>query len=281
MRTYLDCIPCFFEQALRAGRMATDDPELLKLLLDKLGRMLGQVSLTSTPPETGRLIYQLVSKVTGDPDPYWQLKRESTERALTLYPVMKQMVAEADDGLLAAIRIAIAGNVIDLGPRANFDIDAALRDVMRPNFTICDYAAFKRYLYDARQILFIGDNAGETVFDRVLIEEMDKPTVYVVRERPVINDATYSDAVAAGLDSVATIVSSGTDAPGTVISTCSPEFRQMLDELDFVIAKGQGNYEALSDYDHPIFFLLMVKCEVIANAIGVTQGDILLEGTNT
>lgn len=281
MKTYLDCIPCFFEQALRAGRMATDDPELHKRLLDELGSMLGDISLASTPPETGRLIYRLVSRVTGNPDPYQQLKRESTERALALYPAMKKMVSDADDGLLAAIRITIAGNVIDLGPRANYDIDATLRDVMERQFAICDYTAFKQYLASSKRVLFIGDNAGETVFDRVLIEEMNKPTVYVVRELAVINDATYDDAVRAGLDSVATIVSSGTDAPGTVLHTCSQEFRQMLDKSDFVIAKGQGNYEALSDYDHPIFYLLIAKCRMIAADIGVSPGDIILEGICT
>ncbi|MEJ2703619.1 MAG: ARMT1-like domain-containing protein [Sedimentisphaerales bacterium] len=280
MKTYLDCIPCFFEQALRAGRMATDDVELLKRLLDELGRMLGEVSLASTPPETGRLIYQLVGRVTGNHDPFQQLKRESTERALALYPVMKKTIEEADDGLLTAIRIAIAGNVIDLGPSATFDIEAELQDVMKREFAIRDYMAFKRHLADSEQVLFIGDNAGETVFDRLLIEHMNKPTVYVVRERPIINDATYDDAVRAGLESVATIMSSGTDAPGTVISTCSPEFRKILDQSDFVVAKGQGNYEALSNYPRPIFFLLKAKCRIIADAIGVSQGDIILEGIN-
>jgi len=281
MKTYLDCIPCFFDQALRAGRMATDDPVLHKRLLDELGRMLGDLSLASTPPETGRLIYQMVSRVTGNADPYRQLKRESTEQALTLYPAMKKTVEQADDGLLTAIRIAIAGNVIDPGANATFDIEEALQDVMEQKFAVCDYQAFKRYLADSGRVLFIGDNAGETVFDRLLIEQMNIPAVYVVRERPVINDATYDDAVKAGLDTVATIISSGTDAPGTVIPTCSREFRQILDQSDFVVAKGQGNYEGLSDYPHPIFFLLKAKCEIIAEAIGVTKGDIILKGMNT
>jgi uncharacterized protein with ATP-grasp and redox domains len=281
MKTYLDCIPCFFEQALRAGRMVTDDEMVLKRLFDELGQMLGNISLESTPPETGRLIYRMVSRVTGIPDPYEELKSESTARALELYPVMKKLIEEADDSLLTAIRVAIAGNVMDMGPNATFDIDTALKDILTREFAICDYPAFKKYLADSERVLYIGDNAGETVFDRLLIEQMNKPAVYVVRDRPVINDATYDDAIRAGLENVATIVSSGTDAPGTVIPSCSPEFKRMLDESDFVIAKGQGNYESLSNYPRPIFFLLKAKCRVIADDIGVTAGDIVLEGINT
>ena len=281
MKAYLDCIPCFFTQALRAGRMATDDEQTLKHLLDELGTMLSNVSLESTPPETGRLIYRMVREITGNPDPFRELKRESTQQTLALYPSLKRTIDESNDSLLTAIRIAIAGNVIDFGVSGSFDIDAAVNDALEKDFAICDYSAFKSNLAKSEQILYIGDNAGETVFDRLLIEQMNKPVTYVVRETPVINDATAEDAVQAGLDQVATIVSSGTDAPGTILSTCSPEFRQMLDRSEFIIAKGQGNYEGLSDESHLIFFLLMVKCQIIADDIGVTKGDIVLKGINT
>jgi len=280
MKSYLDCIPCFFTQALRAGRIATDDEQLLKRILDELGAMLSQVSLESTPPETGRLIYRMVREITGNADPFRELKRESTQQALALYPSLKRTIEESNDNLLTAIRIAIAGNVIDFGASATFDIDTAIDEALEKDFAICDYDTFKRRLEKSNSVLYIGDNAGETVFDRLLIEQMNKPVVYVVRETPVINDATAEDAVQAGLDQVATIVSSGTDAPGTILSTCSPEFRQMLDRSEFVIAKGQGNYEGLSDENRSIFFLLKIKCQIIADDIGVTNGDIVLKGIN-
>ncbi|HOP08349.1 MAG TPA: ARMT1-like domain-containing protein [candidate division Zixibacteria bacterium] len=280
MKTYLDCIPCFFEQALRAGRVATDDERVLKHLLDELGRLLKDISLDSTPPETGRLVYQLVNRITGNPDPFKGLKRESTVKALSLYPQMKQVIEQADDRLLTAIRIAIAGNIIDFGPSGTFDIEATLDDALTRNFAVCDYEIFKRDLATAGQILYIGDNAGETVFDRLLIEQLDKPTLFVVREQPILNDATREDALEAGIDKVATIVSSGADAPGAVLNTCSPEFRKMLEEAEFIIAKGQGNYEALSNYHRPIFFLLKAKCKLIADDLGVSIGDIILKGIN-
>jgi uncharacterized protein with ATP-grasp and redox domains len=281
MKSYLDCIPCFFEQALRASRIATDDEQLQKRVLDELGAMLKHISLESTPPETGRLIYRMVKEITGNPDPFRESKRESTQHALALYPSMKRTIEESDDSLLTAIRIAIAGNVIDLGVSGSFDVDAAVREALEKDFAICDYSAFERCLTKSGQILYIGDNAGETVFDRLLIEQMNKPVTYIVRETPVINDATAEDAVQAGLDKIATIVSSGTDAPGTIPETCSPEFREMLDSAEFVLAKGQGNYEGLSEENRSIFFLLKAKCRIIANDLGVTVGDIVLKGTNT
>ena len=131
-----------------------------------------------------------------------------------------------------------------------------------------------------RDRLYIGDNAGESVFDRILIERLNKPVTYIVREIPIINDVTYKDALQAGIDKVATIFSSGTRAPGTFLKKCSREFIEMFNSAKFIISKGQGNYEGLSNEKHRIFFLLKAKCYVIANDIGVSEGDIVLKGIN-
>jgi uncharacterized protein with ATP-grasp and redox domains len=280
MRTYLDCIPCFFNQALRAGRIATGDETKLKMLLDEIGTMLSDIPLESTPPETGMRIYEKVREITGVFDPYKELKRESTEKALTLYPTLKSKIEKSNDKLLTAIRIAIAGNVIDFGVNRNFDIEEEIDMVLKQDFAIFDYDKFKHYSDKTNEILYIGDNAGESVFDRILIEEMKKPTIYVVRAMPVINDVTYEDAVQAGIDKVASILSSGTSAPGTVFETCNAEFKEIYKKSEFVISKGQGNYEGLSDESHPVFFLLKAKCRVIADDIGVNEGDIVLKGMN-
>ena len=170
--------------------------------------------------------------------------------------------------------------MIDFGANATFDLDTAIKESLEMDFSIFDYTAFRSFLVKSKHILYIGDNAGETVFDRILIEQMNKPVIYVVRGAPVINDATFDDAVEAGIDKVATIISSGTDAPGTILSTCNSKFKQILNQSEFVIAKGQGNYEALSNENRPIFFLLKVKCRIIADDIGVAKGDILLRGIN-
>ena len=280
MRTYLDCIPCFFNQALRAGRIATNDENKLKNLLDEIGLMLRLIPLENTPPETGMLIYEKVREITGEIDPYKKIKRESTEKALALYSSLKNEVEKSNDSLLTATRIAIAGNVIDFGVNMDFDIEEEIDEVLKKDFAIFDYYKFRDYLDNTDEILYIGDNAGESVFDRILIEEMKKPVIYVVREIPVINDVTYEDALQAGIDKVASILSSGTSAPGIVLNTCSAEFKAVYKNSKFVISKGQGNYEGLSDEKHPIFFLLKAKCWVIANDIGVNEGDIVLKGIN-
>lgn len=280
MRTYADCLPCFLDQALRAGRIATDDEKKIKRLLDEVGTMLRDIPLESTPPETGRLIYEKVREITGQLDPYKQIKSESTKKALTLYPSLKKIVEKSSDTLLTAVRIAIAGNVIDFGVNRDFDIEEEIDEALKQKFAILDYDKFRNRLDETTDILYIADNAGECVFDRILIEEMRKQVTYVVRDVPVINDATYEDAIQAGIDKVATLLSSGTNAPGTILSTCNAEFKKVYNKSKFIISKGQGNYEALSNERRPIFFLLKVKCHVIANDIGVNEGDIILKGIN-
>ncbi len=281
MKTYLDCFPCFVGQALRAGRIATNDEKKIKKLLDEIGMMLKDIPLENTPPETGLLIYKKVREITGVFDPYKEIKRESTEKALSLYDSLKKKIAKSDDRLFTAIRFAIAGNVIDFGVNKKFDIEKEIDEVLTKDFAICDYDKFKEYLDKTDEILYIGDNAGETVFDRILIEEMGKRVIYIVRDVPVINDAIYEDAIQAGIDKVASILSSGTSAPGTILKTCNEEFKRIYDNANFIISKGQGNYEGLSNEKGNIFFLLKAKCHIIANDIGVNEGDIILAMKNT
>jgi len=280
MKTYFDCFPCFLNQALRAARIATDDEKKIKNVIDEVGVMLRDIPLESTPPETGRLIYQKVGEITGNGDPYREIKSETTKKALSFYSDLKRQVEKSDNRLLTAIRIAIAGNIIDYGANWGFDINVEVAEVLEKDFAISDHGSFKDSLDGAHEILYIGDNAGECVFDRILIEEMKKPVIYVVRDVPIINDATYEDAVQAGIDKVATILSSGTDAPGTILKTCSVEFKNVYEKSKFIISKGQGNYEALSNERRPIFFLLKAKCHVIADDLGISKGDIVLKGIN-
>lgn len=278
MKTYLDCFPCFLNQALRAAKMATDNPVQIKAVLDAVSLMLPQISLDSTPPEIGRLIYQKVHEITHNPDPYQKVKNQSTQEALSLYPYMKKLVEQSTDPLLAAIRMAIAGNVIDFGPNRKFDLKEEIDETLYGEFVVCHYEAFKTLLNRCSSVLYLADNAGECVFDRVLLETINKPATYVVRDKPVINDATLADARAAGIENVVRLMSSGTDAPGTLLNTCSDEFLHLYENAEMIISKGQGNYEVLSGENKPIFFLLKVKCPVIAEHLDMKVGDIVCKG---
>ncbi|MCD4796067.1 MAG: ARMT1-like domain-containing protein, partial [Candidatus Cloacimonetes bacterium] len=264
MKTYLDCLPCFMNQALRAGRIATKDEHKIKQLLDEVGTLIQEIPMENTPPETGALIYKKVSEITGNYDPYKKIKTKNIEHALHLYPNLKQKVKESEDSLLTAIRLAVAGNVIDLGIDKEFDIVKDVEIILHQEFSVFDYELFKRELNKAKEILYIGDNSGEAVFDKILIEELGKPVTFVVREIPVINDVTFKEAKQIGIDKIAKVISSGTTAPGTILKNCNDDFLEKFKDADMIISKGQGNYEGLSGIDRSIFFLLKAKCPVIA-----------------
>jgi hypothetical protein len=210
-------------------------------------------------------------------DPFRDLKEESIRKALSLYPELTEMVKASKDPLRTAVMLAIIGNVIDFGANPEFRLEREIERGLAQKPAIDHYEDLRNHMDHAREILYMGDNAGETVFDRVLIETMGKPVTFVVRESPIINDAVKEDAVKSGLDEVATIISSGCDAPGTVLSRCSAAFVDRFERADLVISKGQGNYETLSREKGPIFHLLKAKCPVIAQDLGVKVGDTVIK----
>lgn len=280
MKTYLDCYPCFFSQTLKTSRMITSDERKVREILTEISLFLPNISFDATPPEIGREVYRIIAEMTGVYDPYKEIKERCTRQALSLYPELKKRVHSSKDRLMSAVRVAIAGNVIDFGANADFDLKSDVKTILSQDFAINNFREFCEAIDKAKKILYLADNAGETVFDRLLIEELPKPVIYVVREKPVINDAVREDAIAARIDEKAEIMSSGTDAPGTILNLCSEEFLKVYRSADLVISKGQGNYEGLSEEDKPIFFLLKAKCQVIARDIGVEYGDIILMKTN-
>ena len=277
MKTYLDCISCFFRQGLEAARMVTQDEVKQKKVLNEIAKVVPQFPLDSTPPEMGRIIHKIVRQFANSNDPYKKLKDKYNRIALELYPELKKKVREADDSLLIAIKIAIIGNIIDFGVPGKFDIEKELRNAFQQDFAMLNYSEFKKALRKTNEVLYIADNAGEVVFDRVLIEELNKKVIYVTRGKRIINDATVDDALFCEIDKVAKVISSGSDAPGTVLSYCSDEFLNYYNRAKLIIAKGQGNYETLSEEKKSIFFLLKAKCPVIARDLGCKTGDMILK----
>ncbi len=277
MRASPDCYPCFLIQALKTSRMATSDEKKIRSIMNEVSAAITQFPSAASPPEISRKVYGIISRKTGINDPYRKIKQRCTKQALSLLPEMKMLIAASRDRLLTAIKLSIAGNVIDFGANADFDLKKDIDKILYQEFAINHYRQFRRALDKACRILYVADNAGETVFDRLLIEELRKPVVYAVREKPVINDALREDALNAGIDEVAEIISSGSDAPGTIFKFCSKEFQRIFRSADLVISKGQGNYETLSGERRPIFFLLKAKCRVIARELGIEEGGIVLK----
>jgi len=191
---------------------------------------------------------------------------------------------------LAAVKLSIIGNIIDYGAKNSLNVVEEIDHLFQGNFTINNennsttfkYNQFKESLNKVNNIIYLADNAGEVVFDRLLIEELveelGEQVIYVVRGKPIINDALIEDALFCGINEITKIISSGSDAPGTLLEYCSPEFIRLYQKAELIISKGQGNYEALSEEDRPIFFLFRAKCPVIAEDVGCKVGDIVLVG---
>jgi damage-control phosphatase, subfamily I len=276
MRAAAECYPCFLNQAIKTARLAMDEPKRLKALLDEISVYLTSCPFTVPPPVLSEDVYGIISRRIGIADPYRELKRRCVRQALRLYPGLKNRIARSVDPLRTAVRAAIAGNVIDFGVEGKFDVSKDIPALIGQPLSIDHYRDFRRCLAGARRVLFLGDNAGETVFDRILIETLDRPVDYAVRSAPIINDALAEDAAASGLEPAASIVESGCRTPGLVLSRATPGFRRMFRAADMIISKGQGNYESLSETARPIFFLLKVKCEVVARRTGAALGSQVL-----
>jgi damage-control phosphatase, subfamily I len=277
VKTYLDCYPCFLRQALEGARIGKADEQQQRLVLNRALETLRRIEPWRTPPEIADRIHWIVRRTVGNSDPYRAAKETSTGHALALYPRLKTLVAEASDPLDVAVRLSIAGNIIDLGPNLKYDLWETVERTLIQPFAVDDRPAFRDALDKAERVLYLADNAGETVFDRVLIETLHAPVSYAVKGGPILNDATLEDALAAGVGSAAKIISTGSDAPGTILRSCSQEFRQLYEEADLVIAKGQANYETLSADGARTFFLLQAKCSILARDAGVPVGSIVLK----
>ena len=280
MRIFLDCIPCFVRQALDSARLVTDDEQIHEKVVREVLRLAADLDMSQSPPVIGQRIHRLIRKLICNNDPYHELKERFNRLALRMCAELEERVRTSEDALETAVRLAIAGNIIDLGVKTSIkesDVEKIIRDCLTADFDSRQVEEFRNAVSRAEKILYLADNAGEIVFDRLLIEQLpaEKVTV-VVKGSPVINDATMEDAEFAGLTKLVEVIDNGSDAPGTILETCSQIFRNRFAEADLVIAKGQGNYETLSDADKNIFFILKAKCPVIARDLGCEVGEMIL-----
>ncbi len=279
MQTYHECIPCFLKQALNAAKLATKDTAVHERVLRRVLRDTAGMPFNQPPPVMGRQIHRIIREATGLTDPYAAVKKQYNEFALSLYPRVKELVKQSENPLETAIRLSIAGNVIDFGASESInegEVSAVLKQSLTQELA-GDVRAFQQSIEKARDILILGDNTGEIVFDRLLIETLPRDNIrYVVRGGPVINDATRADAELTGMTEVVDVMDNGCDAPGTLLDQCSETFRRAFAEADVVVAKGQGNFESLSDAPRPIFFIFKVKCPVVAAHTGTPVGSMII-----
>jgi uncharacterized protein with ATP-grasp and redox domains len=275
MNLELDCIPCFVRNALAAARFATRDTEVHEQIMREALQIAAARGSTQSAPAMSQCVHRKLRELTGITDAYQDAKQRFNALAMELLPELQAKVSQAEDPFASAVRLAIAGNVIDLGVNdclEEVDIRHSLQDVLTEPF--CgDLPFFRTTLSTAGQILYLADNTGEIVFDRLLVEQLPAGHVTVaVRGGPVLNDATLVDAQAAGLDRIAEVIDNGSDAPGTILNDCSKAFQDSFKRADVIIAKGQGNFETLRETSANIFFLLKIKCPVVAIQTGLKIG---------
>ncbi|MFO7769633.1 MAG: ARMT1-like domain-containing protein [bacterium] len=273
----LDCIPCIVEgytRLLKAGMLPEEVREPgMRRLLDYLAR----VDYRQSPPVLGRELHRMIREDLDDPDPYRHIKAKANRMMLDRYPELQDLVEASDDPFDTAMRLAVAGNAIDFAPRHQLDVMETIDRVLGTPLAIDHSEQLREELASAATLLYVGDNAGEIVLDRLFLQQIAPPERYfAVRGGPVINDAILEDARTVGMEGTAGVITTGDDAPGAVLEGASEEFREAFETSEVVIAKGQGNLEALLDSDRDVYFLLITKCELIARRVGVERGDFVV-----
>jgi uncharacterized protein with ATP-grasp and redox domains len=278
MKIYHECLPCFVKQTLKA--LENIDEKQHEEILRESMKALSEIDFSLTPPEMARVIFDMIERHTGPVDHYKEIKHESNIYVMSMLDDLRAIIANSEDRFESAMRLAVAGNIIDFGAKHDFthdlmheEVEEAAKAPINPK----EIAAFKIEIAKAKRILYLGDNAGEIVFDRLFIEELPKEKiVFAVRGSAIINDALMEDAEMVGITDLVRVVSNGAALPGTILTHCSAEFTKAFNEADLIISKGQGNYETLSEVDKNIFFLLKVKCDVVAGHLGCVMGDFVV-----
>ena len=280
MKAQLACIPCIMKQAYNTAVRATNDEKCIRRILNRTAEYVVHLNLDVTPADASNFVYKITREITGNDDPYKEDKKKFNELCLNRIQEVREKIETSVDPLKAAAKVAILGNIIDMGIGYAFDLEAEMKRVLHEPFAIDDYDAFTKQLAEGmKHILYLGDNAGEIVFDRLFIEKLTRihKVTFVVKKGPVINDATMEDADFAGMTSITTVIDTGSDGIGVKWSDASEEFLRSYETADLVISKGQGNFETMSDRKKSIYFLLRAKCDCVARELGVSAGDIVFK----
>ncbi len=287
-----ECAVCIIRQVVEVSKEITNDEKerfrLVKSCIEVIGEVYGEGAV---PAWMGTQVHRHLKKISNCEDPYKRLKEKADKIALKYLDVVKKEVAINDDleRLKKKVLVAIAGNVIDFGPfSTDMDIVSKIEETLTGNLTIDDSEEFLNDLKNSKKILYVCDNAGEIVFDKLLIEELNKyvdEVVVAVKGKPILNDATLEDAELVGIGDVARVIKVGEDIIGVLLEECSQEFLNELDSADMIVAKGMGNYESLTEYENeikkPLYYIFKVKCVPVAEHVGnVNVGDNVLLKAN-
>ncbi len=270
-----DCLSCLFDQTLRVTKLLKLDDATSKKVFDRTAQVLIEHTMSSTPPQIAKDIYQAISDVTGEKDPVALAKAYATKQALKIDTSIIQTIPDA-------LKMAVIGNVIDFGSQEQLDLDEMIQYHLHKSFAIDDTLEFMEELQHAKEMVLIGDNVGEHIFDKLLIETIQKVhdiTVhYFVRGTPIINDVTIKEGQL--LKDCAHLVDTGVKTPGFDLEEANSLSKEIFDRADIVLAKGMGNFESLYNVaKRPIYYLFVVKCTVVAEETGQNIKDLIFKKT--
>ena len=279
IQVHLDCFPCFLQQALIAVRYGTDDVALQETILKSTLEDIQQADVTEPPAFTTTFLHRRVRQMLGH-DPFRKIKETYNKIALDLLPSLRKRVEESHNPLWTASRLSIAGNIIDFGIFTSVDIEGTVRRALDENMAVDNFDVFQQAVLGADDILFLADNAGEIVFDRLLIEaltNLGKHVTVALKGSPVINDCTRKDAEETGIHNICDVIGNGSDAVGTVLEWTPQSFQKRFHSAGLVISKGQANFETLYSQNRSMFFLLQSKCDVLSRALDLPKGSLILK----
>ncbi len=281
MNTQTDCIPCIISAISGLVRLCTNDESKRESLMKNSLRLLADTDLTNNPVILSRKLIKNTLEECKIEDPFLSLKRERNERAWKILPLIKEKVESAEDPLHIAALAAAAGNILDfVATGHNYMLEQAIEEVFEQGFALDCYDDFFQHLKNSETIFYVGDNTGEIVMDRPLIEELKKlgkKITYCVRGKPAMDDALAEDYHLARLNEYTDMVDTGNGYLGLVLPEAPPATVELFNNSDMVISKGMGNFETLAELnDNRIFFILKAKCKRIAEMLGVEKGEYCL-----
>lgn len=278
-----ECVRCIVGQIEKATKLLNIEENLSKEIMAEVEKKSLNFDFKEVPPFVAKDVYELLAKKINKEDPLENLKQESIKKALNFVPFLEKKIEDSQDKLFTAIKAAVAGNVIDFATTKQFSLDQEIDSIFETDFAINDYEIFKKELEKTNSLIILADNAGENVFDKILIKTLKKlyPNIkiyYGTRGKAIINDISIKEALQIGIDKYCKVISTGVDTPGLLKKRASKEFLELFNNTPLILSKGMGNFECLEEHqDKKIFFLFKVKCDVVANKISRTVGEIVLK----
>lgn len=267
-------------QAYNTAVLCTSDPALQKQILDEALQAYSGLSLDASPAVLSQIAYELCRSLSGVHDPYLAAKRQSNAAALKLFPELQARLQTAADPLREALLLAVAGNIIDLAIAQQYDLAHDIVKQIERGFDVDELASFRQAAAGAERILYLGDNAGEIVFDRLLVEALGPERItFMVKAGPIVNDALLEDAEQVGLAGLVRLVDTGSNYFGFPWEHVSEAAREEFRAADLVISKGHANFETVTELGpeaDKAWYLLKVKCQEVARQLRTANGAVVL-----